>query len=128
MGFPPRAKWLGCKELRLSPDPEQRGAGSPCLALLPSLAHGPTVADQLAPAAAQLMRHSTTRNQHTKTKHEEKGDGWELGVANLFYVRRGHVEALYGDIDGDTKGWGLNVQAGRIGGFRYDRAEVPQAS
>jgi hypothetical protein len=32
-----------------------------------------------------------------------------------------------GDIRDDTSGWGLGFQIDGVGGFRYDRAEVPQA-
>jgi hypothetical protein len=45
----------------------------------------------------------------------------------MLHLRRGHVEALYGDIDDDTEGWGISLQAGRYAGFRYDKATVPQA-
>ncbi len=58
---------------------------------------------------------------------DENGWGWELSLLNVLHVRQGHVEALYGDIDGDTSGWGISVPAGRWGGVRYDKATVPQA-
>jgi hypothetical protein len=38
------------------------------------------------------------------------------------------VKADYGDIDGATSGWGLGFRLADIAGFRYDRAEVPQAA
>lgn len=53
--------------------------------------------------------------------------GRELVLANIFYLRRGHVKADYGEIDGATSGWGLGFRLADIAGFRYDRAEVPQA-
>jgi hypothetical protein len=53
--------------------------------------------------------------------------GRELVLANIIYLRRGHVKADYGDIDGATSGWGLGFRLADIAGFRYDRAEVPQA-
>jgi hypothetical protein len=59
--------------------------------------------------------------------HWEKGWGWELGFANLFYFRQGYVEAPWGDIDDATEGMGLNLQLGRMGGYRYDWAKTPQA-
>ncbi len=59
---------------------------------------------------------------------DETGSGWELGLANIFYLRSGHTEALYANLDGDTSGWGINLQVGRMGGFRYDQASVPQAT
>ncbi|MBK7189464.1 MAG: hypothetical protein IPH86_12470 [bacterium] len=58
---------------------------------------------------------------------DEENWGWEISLLNMLHLRRGHVEALYGDIDGDTEGWGLSLQAGRYAGFRYDKATVPQA-
>ncbi len=58
---------------------------------------------------------------------DEEGWGWELSLLNVLHLRSGHVEALYGDIDGDTEGWGISVPVGRWGGFRYDQATVPQA-
>lgn len=60
-------------------------------------------------------------------EYDEKGDGWEVGFANILYLRQGHTEALYGDIDGPTSGWGINLQAGKYAGFRWDAATVPQA-
>lgn len=58
---------------------------------------------------------------------DEEGWGWELSLLNVLHLRSGHVEALYGDIDGDAEGWGISVPVGRWGGFRYDQATVPQA-
>ncbi|MBK8164372.1 MAG: hypothetical protein IPK64_00255 [bacterium] len=58
---------------------------------------------------------------------DEEGWGWELSLLNIMHLRRGHVKVPYGDIDGDTEGWGLSLQAGRWGGVRYDKATVPQA-
>lgn len=58
---------------------------------------------------------------------DEEGRGWELSLLNVLHLRRGHVEVPYGEIDGDTEGWGVSLQAGRWGGFRYDEATVPQA-
>lgn len=58
--------------------------------------------------------------------HDRTGSGWELGLANVFFLRRGHVED-WGSIDGDTEGWGVQLPFGRWGGLRYDHAELPQA-
>jgi hypothetical protein len=58
---------------------------------------------------------------------EETGDGWEMGLANIFFLRKGHFTALYGDIDDDTSGWGINLQVKKQFGLRYDTASVPQA-
>jgi len=66
----------------------------------------------------------------TSELFDEKNRGWELGIGNVYYIRRGHrTEYNNGDpvLDGETEGWGLNLQAGRYGGFRYDRATVPRA-
>jgi hypothetical protein len=66
--------------------------------------------------------------EHDKSgRYDEKGWGWEVGFANVLYLREGKLEVPYGDIDGATTGWGLNLQAGSYGGFRYDYAKVPQA-
>ncbi len=58
---------------------------------------------------------------------DEDGYGWEISLLNIAHIRGGHVEYAAGDIDGDTSGWGLGLQAGHYGGFRYDKAKVPQA-
>jgi len=64
----------------------------------------------------------------TSGDYEEKGRGLEIGLLNMFFWREGHTTALYGDIDADTEGGGFRIQAGRLGGFRKDWADVPQAS
>jgi len=56
----------------------------------------------------------------------ETGWGWEIGLANVFHLRRGHLDGT-GLIEGDTRGWGLHLPFGRWGGLRYDQATVPQA-
>lgn len=63
----------------------------------------------------------------TRDNQGDNGNGWEIGLGNIYYIRSGHVEAPYGDVDGDTEGWGINLQAGDMFGFRYDKATVPQA-
>lgn len=55
--------------------------------------------------------------------YDEIGKGWELGLANVFYLRRGNYEDDL--VEGDTEGWGLNLQVGAYGGMRYDKATVP---
>jgi hypothetical protein len=60
--------------------------------------------------------------------YEETGDGWEMGLANIFFLRKGHFTAPYGDIDDDTSGWGINLQVNKEFGLRYDTASVPQAT
>jgi len=54
--------------------------------------------------------------------------GFELGVANMAFVRFGHVEDRMGDIVDDTFGWGVQLPFADVGGVRYDHASVPQAS
>ncbi len=61
-------------------------------------------------------------------KVAEKYRGWELSIANIYHVRRGHTRVPAGDIDGDTEGWGWGFHLGDVFGFRYDKATVPQAS
>lgn len=64
----------------------------------------------------------------TSGQQEESGGGREIGILNTIYFRSGYVEAVYGNINGRTSGWGINLQAGLMGGFRYDYATVPQAT
>lgn len=72
-------------------------------------------------AGEYIYQHDTSGDQ------EEIGKGWELGLANIFYLRRGHFEARYGAIDDHTEGWGINFQVADKFGWRYDQATVPQA-
>jgi hypothetical protein len=53
--------------------------------------------------------------------------GWEVTVANIVSIRRGHIKDKRGDIIDETSGWGLGFQVGSFGGFRFDKAVVPQA-
>jgi|GEM_PF-341840 len=59
---------------------------------------------------------------------DEHSRGWEIGLANVFFIRGGHFTAAYGDIDDKTEGGGWKIQAGRLGGFRRDWADFPQAA
>jgi hypothetical protein len=54
--------------------------------------------------------------------------GFEISLANVFTLRRGHVTDRVGSIDGATTGWGLGVPLGGWAGFRYDEATTPQAT
>lgn len=95
------------------------------------------VAESLSPLVSYSMSwdRSTPWYRWEKTEYVSGADpkqreylrGSELVLANIFYLRRGHVKAEYGDIDGTTSGWGLGFRLADIAGFRYDRAEVPQA-
>jgi hypothetical protein len=58
---------------------------------------------------------------------EQEYSGWELEFANILTLRRGRIDDRDGEIHGDTSGWGLGFKAGDYGGFRYDKATVPQA-
>lgn len=53
--------------------------------------------------------------------------GWELTVANIWTIRRGHINDVEGTIVGDTRGWGVGFHLGDIAGYRYDEATVPQS-
>ncbi len=64
----------------------------------------------------------------TSGLRDEESHGHEFVFLNVLYLRRGHVTMTYGGIDDDTTGWGVNLQAGRFGGVRYDKATVPQAT
>jgi hypothetical protein len=59
--------------------------------------------------------------------YETDGDGWEITLANVLSVRSGHYEDLDGGIDGDTRGWGVNLPLGKVAGLRYDEGKRPQA-
>lgn len=54
--------------------------------------------------------------------------GYELGVANMAFVRFGHVEDRVGDIVGGTFGWGLQLPLADVAGVRFDHASIPQSS
>ena len=53
--------------------------------------------------------------------------GWELTLANIYSIRRGHVEDPTGTISGDTSGWSVGLHFKDALGFSYDHAEVPQS-
>jgi hypothetical protein len=53
--------------------------------------------------------------------------GGELALANLFWLRTGHISDKESDIIGSTSGWGLGLSLGGVVGYRYDHATVPQA-
>jgi hypothetical protein len=59
-------------------------------------------------------------------QNEIKSWGWELTVANVFSLRRGHIENPDGLIEGDTSGWSLGFRVLDFAGFRYDKAETPR--
>ena len=61
----------------------------------------------------------------TSGSNDETGYGLEVGLANILYYRWGHKSANYADVDDSTQGFGVNLQAGRLGGARYDWASTP---
>ena len=73
------------------------------------------------------LEHSQPAINDVKSGEEIDLSGWELTIANIFWLRRGHVEDPTGTVIGDTYGWGLGLQFGKVGGFRYDHAIVPQS-
>ncbi len=62
----------------------------------------------------------------TSGLYDEESWGWELSVANIWHLRKGHRKTS-GYIDGDTEGHGIGFQLGSLGGARWDKATVPQA-
>lgn len=54
--------------------------------------------------------------------------GLELGVANVAFVRFGHVRDRTGGIVDDTFGWGLQLPLGDVAGVRFDHASFPEAA
>lgn len=54
-------------------------------------------------------------------------NGLEATFANVFTLRRGHVDDPAGTVIGDTSGFGVGLRYGRVAGFRYDHAVVPQS-
>jgi hypothetical protein len=50
--------------------------------------------------------------------------GWELTVANIWSVRRGHYDGPDG-LGGDTEGASLGFELDGVGGARWDKATVP---
>ncbi|HPF36760.1 MAG TPA: hypothetical protein PLH84_15155, partial [Candidatus Krumholzibacteria bacterium] len=63
----------------------------------------------------------------TSGLNDEESWGWELSVANLYSYRKGHRKTP-GQIDGDTSGHSLGCKIAGIGGIRWDKATVPQAT
>ena len=55
------------------------------------------------------------------------GRGWELTVANIYSIRRGHINDRAGDVRDDTRGTGIGFRLGKYAGFRYDTATTPQS-
>jgi hypothetical protein len=64
----------------------------------------------------------------TSGRYDEESWGVEVSFANVVHWRRGHFKAEGRDADGDTRGWGVGLEAPRLGGFRYDEATIPVGS
>jgi hypothetical protein len=73
------------------------------------------------------LEHSQPAANGVKEGQEIDLKGWELGLANVFTLRHGHVDDPTGTVIGDTSGWSLGLQVGKAGGIRYDHATVPQS-
>ncbi len=105
------------------------------------------LADSLTPLVSfsyseQLLAPGIVWNEETQTyddvdyafgfsdvdPYDVESWGWELSVANIWYVRKGHVKYEVADIDGDTEGSGIGFRLGNLGGVRWDKATVPQAT
>jgi hypothetical protein len=56
-----------------------------------------------------------------------EGSGWEFTVGNIYTIRGGRIDDPDGKIHGDTWGWGIGLNIGGLGGFRYDSATEPKA-
>ena len=59
--------------------------------------------------------------------YRTRGQGAELTIANVLTLRGGHYLDRLGDIDGGTRGVGIQIPFGKIAGIRYDFASFPQA-
>mgnify|MGYP006863439166 CR=1 FL=1 len=63
----------------------------------------------------------------TSGLYDERSTGWELTLANIWSIRRGHWRGT-GEIDGDTRGSSIGFTMAGYGGVRWDKATVPQAT
>jgi hypothetical protein len=73
------------------------------------------------------LEHSQPAINDVKSGEEIDLSGWELTLASIFSLRHGHYDDPTGTVIGDTSGWSLGLQLGKVGGFRYDHATVPQS-
>ena len=62
---------------------------------------------------------------NTSSRAEGMG-GAGVGLANILYYRLGYKKAEGFHVDGATEGYWVNLQAGRMGGVRYDWASTPR--
>ncbi len=61
------------------------------------------------------------------SEYTTDGYGFEVSLANVFTLRNGRYEDLFGAIEGDTDGWGVGLPIGQVAGIRYDHAKFPQS-
>lgn len=59
---------------------------------------------------------------------EESRWGLEMTLLQIFSYRWGSVDAKTFDVNGSSSGWSLGFHLADLGGFRFDRATIPQAS
>lgn len=80
--------------------------------------------DPLVAAGFASDRDACANTKDYKVTH----GGYEITIANVFTLRRGHMSDPLGDIDGPTRGWGIGIPLGPWAGFRYDKGTTPQAT
>lgn len=56
------------------------------------------------------------------------GSGTEIGLLDTFYIRNGNYDDDAGEINGKTKGYGINIHYKNLVGFCYNYAEMPGGS
>lgn len=100
---------------------DEHGLGLVAESLTPLLSFGQAW-DRLLPSVPD----PDSRDRFQDTEIEQSG--WELTICNVFSIRRGRMDEPSGDIHGDTSGWSLGFRFADIGGFRYDRATIPQST
>jgi hypothetical protein len=95
-------------------------------ALTPVLSFG--YADQTLEPGVVWQQNHYAYEHDSSGDYDEESRGFEVSLFNVFHWRRGHRTRAYGEVDGDTSGWGVGLELPRIGGFRYDKATIPQAT
>jgi hypothetical protein len=56
------------------------------------------------------------------------GSGTEIGLLDTFYIRNGNYDDDAGEINGRTKGYGINIHYKNLVGLCYNYAEMPGGS
>jgi hypothetical protein len=92
--------------------------------------------DWILPSISPLIEVGASWDFSTLTTPEGGADqdcreihtwGLEVTMLRIFSFRRGSIDDAAGGIDGSTEGWGIGLRLADLGGFRIDRATVPQA-